>query len=139
MGLQCAVIRMRGKVKRLLLLFGRGIGCTLEQSISMGLRSFIYSLLCLCMFRLYLGQRLYLSHRRNKGRIERICHAQSLQLLLTMAFRFLTQCHTLLWGQRHHGLVEAVDRRVVLPVDVRIDVARQSLLFFFGGIACIFL
>ena len=29
---QRAVIRMRGKVKRLLLLFGRGIGCTLEQS-----------------------------------------------------------------------------------------------------------
>src|SRR5574344_476160 len=139
MGLQRAVVGMRGKVKRLLLLFGRGISCTLEQSISTGLRSFIYSLLCLCMFRLYLGQRLYLSHRRYEGGIKRVCHAHSLQLLLTMAFRLLAQCHTFLRSQRHHGLVETIDRRVVLPVDVRVDVARQGLLFFFGGIVCIFL
>ena len=139
MGFQRAVVGMRSEVKRWLLLFGRSIGCTLEQSISFGLRSFIHCLLCLCMFRLSFRQRFYFSHRRNEGGIERICHTQSLQLLLTMAFRFLPQCHTPFGCQRHHGLIEAVDRRIVLPVDVRIDVAWQGFLFFFGGIVCIVL
>ena len=91
------------------------------------------------MCRLCFRQRLYLSHRRDEGGIERIFHAQSLQLLLTMALRFLPQCHPPFGCQRHHGLIESVDGRIVLPVDVRIDIARQGFLIFFGGIVCIFL
>ena len=94
MGFQRTVVGMRSEVKRWLLLFGRSIGCTLEQSVSFGLRSFIHCLLCLSMFRLCFRQRLYLSHRRDESWIERICHAQSLQLFLTMSLRFLSQCHT---------------------------------------------
>ena len=94
MGFQRTVVGMRSEVKRWLLLFGRSIGCTLEQSVSFGLRSFIHCLLCLSMFRLFFRQRLYLSHRRDESWIVRICHAQSLQLFLTMSLRFLSQCHT---------------------------------------------
>ena len=110
------------------------------QRAVVGMRSeSVHCLLCLYMVRHCCRRRFYLSHGRYEGGIKCVCHAQSLQLLLTMAFRLLAQCHTFLRSQRYHGLVETIDGWVLLPVDVRVDVARQGLLFFFGGIVCLFL
>ena len=110
------------------------------QRAVVGMRSeVIHCLLCLCRLRLCFRRRFYLSHGRYEGGIKCVCHAQSLQLLLTMALRFLPQFHPPFGCQRHHGLIESVDGRIVLPVDVRIDIARQGFLIFFGGIVCIFL